>query len=77
MKSRRKGKVVKELTEREQHIVWTTLRLQAINKEKGGYVPDYELTTPTCHLSMEAKRDIRDMVQEAERVTKLVAAKEG
>jgi hypothetical protein len=52
-----------------------TVRDAKLNLHKfsnGGYVPDYELTTPTCHLSMEAKRDIRDMVQEAERVTKLV-----
>jgi len=55
---------MKELTDREQNIVLATIRLWNVNAKSGGYVPDYELIEPGFDLSTEAKRDIRDMVQE-------------
>ena len=54
---------MKSLTDREQNIVLATIRLWNVNA-KIGYVPDYELVKPSFDLSMEAKRDIRDLVQE-------------
>jgi len=54
---------MKSLTDREQNIVLATIRLWNVNA-KIGYVPDYELVKPSFDLSMEVKRDIRDLVQE-------------
>lgn len=54
---------MKNLTDREQNIVLATIRLWNVNA-KSGFVPDYELVEPSFDLPMEAKRDIRDLVQE-------------
>lgn len=54
---------MKNLTDREQNIVLATIRLWNINA-KSGFVPDYELIERSFDLPMEAKRDIRDLVQE-------------
>lgn len=57
---------MKNLTDREQNIVLATIRLWNVNA-KNEYVPDYELVEPSFDLPMEAKRDIRDLVQEEAR----------
>jgi hypothetical protein len=53
---------MKALTDREKNIVLATIRLFNVNS-KSGFVPDYELINPSFDLSMEEKRDIRDLVQ--------------
>ena len=54
--------MMKNLTDREQNIVLTTIRLYNVNA-KSGFVPDYELMRPLQDLSVETMRDIRDVVQ--------------
>jgi hypothetical protein len=61
---------MKNLTEREKNIVLATIHLWNVNAKSGGYVPDYELLNPSFDLPMEARRDIRDLVQEPVRETK-------
>jgi hypothetical protein len=54
---------MKELTDREKNIVLATMRLWNVNAYYG-FVPDYELLTPSFDLSVDSMRDIRDLVQE-------------
>ncbi len=53
-----------KLTQKEKDIAITTLRLWQINSEKN-FVPDYFLLAKddTC-LTMDEKREIRNLVQE-------------